>query len=50
MEKILKTLFVGSISISAFLIGEIYGIFKTNKHYQDELQPYVKDILNKEKK
>jgi len=44
MDKMLKILFMGGLSISTFLIGSAYGAYKTNKEYQDALQPYIKDI------
>ena len=45
MEKILKCIFVGGLTLSAFIIGNAYGVYKTNKEYQDTLQPYIKNIL-----
>ncbi len=49
MENILKVLFMGGITVSAFLAGTVYGAYKTNKDYQDELKPLIKNLLNEEK-
>ena len=48
IEKILKGIFVGGISLSAFLIGRYYGIFKTNKEYQKIIELYKDDVIKKE--
>ena len=33
IEKILKGIFVGGLTLSAFLMGRAYGIDETNKEY-----------------
>ena len=48
MEKILKGIFVGGLSLSAFLMGKAYGIFKTNKEYQKIIELYKDDVIKKE--
>ena len=48
IEKILKGIFVGGISLSAFLIGKAYGIYKTNEEYQKLIELYKDDIIKKE--
>ena len=48
IEKILKGIFVGGLSLSAFLMGEAYGIFKTNKEYQKIIELYKDDVIKKE--
>ena len=50
MKKISKGIlvggiFVGGISLSAFLIGRAYGIGITNEKYQNTLIPYINEIL-----
>ena len=47
MEKILKGIFVGGLSLSAFLMGEAYGIYKTNKEYKKIIEPYFNKIEEK---
>ena len=44
MEKILKGIFVGGISLSAFLIGKYYGIRETNEEYKKIIEPYFNKI------
>ena len=44
METILKGIFVGGISLSAFLIGRYYGIRETNEEYKKIIVPYMKEI------
>ena len=44
MEKILKGIFVGGISLSAFLIGRYYGIRETNEEYKKIIVPYMNEI------
>ena len=44
MEKILKCIFVGGISLSAFLIGRSYGIRETNEDYKKIIEPFFKEI------
>ena len=44
MEKILKCIFVGGISLSAFLIGKAYGIRETNEEYNKIIEPYFNKI------
>ena len=48
IEKILKGIFVGGLSLSAFLMGKAYGIYKTNEEYQKLIEPYKDDIIKKE--
>ena len=47
MEKILKGIFVGGLSLSAFLMGEAYGIYKTNKEYKKIIEQYFNKIEEK---
>ena len=47
-EKILKGIFVGGLSLSAFLMGKAYGIYITNEEYQKLIEPYKDDIIKKE--
>ena len=47
MEKILKGIFVGGLSLSAFLMGKAYGIYKTNEEYQKLIELYKDDIIEK---
>ena len=44
MEKILKGIFVGGLSLSAFLIGRSYGIRETNEEYKKIIEPYTREI------
>ena len=44
METILKGIFVGGLSLSAFLIGKYYGIRKTNEEYKKIIEPYFNKI------
>ena len=44
MEKILKCIFVGGISLGAFLIGKYYGIRETNEEYKKIIEPYFNKI------
>ena len=44
METILKGIFVGGISLSAFLIGRYYGIRETNEDYKKIIEPCFKEI------
>ena len=44
IEKILKGIFVGGLTLSAYLMGKAYGIYKTNKEYQKIIEPYMKEI------
>ena len=48
IEKILKGIFVGGLSLSAYLMGKAYGIYKTNKEYQKIIELYKDDIIKKE--
>ena len=48
IEKILKGIFVGGLSLSAFLMGKAYGIYKTNEEYQKLIELYKDDIIKKE--
>ena len=48
IEKILKGIFVGGLTLSAYLIGKAYGICKTNKEYQKIIELYKDDIIKKE--
>ena len=43
-KKLLEGIFVGGLSLSAFLIGKAYGTFKTNKEYQKIIEPYFNKI------
>ena len=45
MEKILKGIFVGGLTLGAFIMGRAYGISKTNERYQNTLIPYINEIL-----
>ena len=45
MKKISKGIFVGGLTLSAFLIGRAYGIGITNEKYQNTLIPYINEIL-----
>ena len=47
IEKILKGIFVGGISLSAFLMGKAYGIRETNEEYKKIIEPYKDDIIKK---
>ena len=44
METILKGIFVGGLSLSAYLIGKDYGVYETNKEYKKIIVPYMKEI------
>ena len=44
MEKILKGIFVGGLSLSAFLIGRYYGIRETNEEYKKIIEPYFNSV------
>ena len=44
IEKILKGIFVGGLSLSAFLIGRSYGIRETNEEYKKIIEPFCKEI------
>ena len=44
MEKILKGIFVGGLTLSAFLIGKDYGIRETNEEYKKIIEPYFNKI------
>ena len=44
METILKGIFVGGLTLSAFLIGRYYGIRETNEEYKKIIIPYMKEI------
>ena len=45
MEKILKGIFVGGLSLSAFLMGKAYGIRETNEEYKKIIKPYFNKII-----
>ena len=44
METILKGIFVGGLSLSAFLMGKTYGIRETNEEYKKIIEPYFNKI------
>ena len=44
METILKGIFVGGLTLSAFLIGKDYGVYETNEEYKKIIVPYMKEI------
>ena len=44
MEKIFKGIFVGGLTLSAFLIGRYYGIRETNEEYKKIIEPYFNKI------
>ena len=44
METILKGIFVGGLTLSAFLMGKAYGIYETNKEYKKIVVPYMNEI------
>ena len=44
METILKGIFIGGLTLSAFLIGKDYGVYETNKEYKKIIVPYMKEI------
>ena len=44
METILKGIFIGGLSLSAFLMGKAYGVYETNKEYKKIIEPYMKEI------
>ena len=44
IEKILKGIFVGGLSLSAFLMGKAYGIRETNEEYKKIIEPYFNKI------
>ena len=48
IEKILKGIFVGGLTLSAFLMGKAYGIYTTNEEYQKLIELYKDDIIKKE--
>lgn len=50
MEKILKGIFVGGLTLSAFLMGRAYGIYETNEEYKKIIEPYKDDIIKNKSK
>lgn len=50
MEKILKGIFVGGLTLSAFLMGRAYGIHETNEEYKKIIEPYKDDIIKNKSK
>ena len=44
MEKIFKGIFVGGLTLSAFLIGKDYGVYETNEEYKKIIEPYFNKI------
>ena len=43
-KKLLEGIFVGGLTLGAFLIGKAYGIRETNEEYKKIIEPYFNKI------